>query len=467
MQDVSKSDLAALILAGGKGTRMKSERPKVLHELLGEPMLWFVWQAVLPLLTSADKLVLLSGYKAEQVQSISADWDVRHVVQKDQLGTGHALLTAWPELQKTAARYCLVLNGDAPLITSHSLMNFVQKATADQADLAFMSIELEKPSGYGRVKKDKQGYLQGVFEEADLDSAEDLALREVNAGVYFLNMHSMQDCLLKMDNHNQQGEYYITQLVDLGLRSGMNVLAYNDGCNPEFLGVNSPQELIDCEGQLQERITNGLLQSGVLIRNKDQVRISPRTQVEPGAEITGPAEIYGCSWLGAEARISAHVFVRDSHLGKKSCIESFCHLDQARVEHDCQIGPYARLRPGSVMRHRSKVGNFVEVKKSDLQAGCKVNHLSYIGDAWVGEQTNVGAGTITCNYDGRQKHQTIIGDNVFIGSNTSLVAPVRLEDNSLIGAGSTITKDVPQQALAVARCKQKNLMRKIKKQGQD
>lgn len=467
MQGLDELNVAALILGAGKGTRMKASRPKVAQRLLGEPMIWYVWQALEPLLPK-DRIFVLSGYKSAEVQSLFVPGEVQHVLQKQQLGTGHALLTAGPVLENSGAEYCLVLNGDAPLLSSASLLEFVRQAKSGAADLAFMSIELDEPSGYGRVKRDSRGQLQGIVEEKDLFSEQELRLQEVNAGVYFMHLQNMQDSLRRLDNDNQQGEYYITQLVDIGLVQGKNILAVNAGKNPEFLGVNSPAELVYCEQILRARTVQNFLQAGVLIHNPEQVCISPRTHLEPGVEITGPVEIYGASWIGAETRIGSHVWIKDCEVASKVCIEPFSHLEQARVEQGCQVGPYARLRPGAVLRKRTRVGNFVEVKKSELGEDCKVNHLAYIGDAQLGRGCNIGAGTITCNYDGRDKHQTIIGAKVFVGSNTSLVAPVELGDNSLIGAGSTITKNVPPGSIAVARGKQKNLgqLRKMK-QDQD
>jgi bifunctional UDP-N-acetylglucosamine pyrophosphorylase/glucosamine-1-phosphate N-acetyltransferase len=466
VRDFTQLNIAALILAAGKGTRMGSTKPKVLQELLGEPMLWYVWQSISCLLPQ-ENIFVLSGYKATEVKSIFGPGQARHIVQEQQLGTGHALLCAWPELLQTDARYCLILNGDAPLISSDSLSLFGEQFLEQDPDLAFMSIELENPQGYGRIKRGPDSRLLGVVEDRDLADKQEEQIQEVNAGVYLINLQTMQDCLKDLDNNNKQGEYYITQLVHLGLERSRKVEAVCAGANPEFLGVNNPAELVHCEGILRSRIIQKSLSLGAIVRNPEQVRIGPRCQVEPGAEITGPAEIYGQSYLAAQCKLDSHVWIKDSHIKERAHIKSFSHLEQAQVGQDCQVGPYARLRPGALLHPRAKVGNYVEIKKSELGEDCKVNHLAYVGDTQVGAGSNIGAGSITCNYDGRHKHQTVIGENVFVGSNASLVAPLQIGSNALIGAGSTITKDVPEDSLSVARGKQKNLRRKTSKQDQD
>ncbi len=461
VRERAQRNIAALILAAGKGTRMASPKPKVLQELLGEPMLWYVWQTVAELLP-LEKVCVLSGYRTAEVQSIFAPGQARHVVQDKQLGTGHALLCALPQLLETGASYCLVLNGDAPLISSKSLNHFLEQVLEQDPDLAFMSIELDDPRGYGRVKRGPDSELLGIVEDRDLVDTGEEQIKEVNAGVYLVNLQSMQDCLQSLDNNNKQGEYYITQLVDLGLKRDRKVLAVSAGKNPEFLGVNNPAELIHCEEILRRRIVQELLSAGTIIRNPEQVRIGPRCQVEPGAEITGPAEVYGASIVASQSKLESHVWIKDCQIRERASIRSFSHLEQAQIGEDCQVGPYSRLRPGVFLRPRAKAGNFVEIKKSELGEDCKVNHLAYVGDAIVGAGSNIGAGSITCNYDGRQKHQTVIAENVFVGSNTSMVAPLYIGKNALIGAGSTVTKDIPEDALAVARSKQKNLKRKKK-----
>jgi bifunctional UDP-N-acetylglucosamine pyrophosphorylase/glucosamine-1-phosphate N-acetyltransferase len=324
-----------------------------------------------------------------------------------------------------------------------------------------LSIELDEPDGYGRVIRWADGTVRAIVEDKDLSPAQrESGLNEVNAGVYCLHVPSMEPYLNQLSQNNAQGEYYITELVDLGVNSGELVVASNAGRDSSLLGVNSPAELVACESLLQKRINSELLHSGVVLRNPDQVRISPLAEIQPGAEIIGPAEIYGASTVASQALISSHTWLNDAHIGPKARVLEFSHLEQARVDAGCQVGPYARLRPGTELKAGAKVGNFVEVKKAVLDQGAKANHLSYIGDAHVGPGANIGAGTITCNYDGTAKHQTVIGPKAFIGSNTALVAPVRIGRESLVGAGSTISKDVPDNTLAVTRAAQRHVPRR-------
>jgi bifunctional UDP-N-acetylglucosamine pyrophosphorylase/glucosamine-1-phosphate N-acetyltransferase len=265
--------------------------------------------------------------------------------------------------------------------------------------------------------------------------------------------------LAKLDNNNRQNEYYITQLISLASEQNMKVLALNCGKGTELLGVNTPAELVGQEEVLRKKIVNKWLNKGVIIRSPDLVRIGPNVQLEPGVEITGPAEIYGVSAISRGAVIESHSYIENSNICAAH-VFSFSHIVETEVEDGVNIGPFARLRPGTRLEKGARIGNFVEVKKSFIGTGSKVNHLSYIGDSEIGEKANVGAGTITCNYDGQYKHKTIIGDSAFIGSNTALVAPVKVGAGALIGAGSTITRDVPENNLGIARTRQKNLKRR-------
>jgi bifunctional UDP-N-acetylglucosamine pyrophosphorylase/glucosamine-1-phosphate N-acetyltransferase len=373
------------------------------------------------------------------------------------------VLTAWPNVEEAGCEWCLVVNGDAPLVRAEALDDLVRLCQREQAAFGFLSIDLENPSGYGRVIRRDDGFVQAVVEDKDLTAAQKgHTLNEVNAGVYCLHVPTIAPFLRQLSHDNAQGEYYITELVDLGIQAGQLVIASCAGHDSNLLGVNSPAELVACEGLLQKRINWELLQSGVTLRNMEQIRISPLASIQPGVEITGPAEIYGQATIAAEARIGSHVWLKDVNIGPRAWILEFSHLEQAQVGEDCQVGPYARLRPGAELKTGAKVGNFVEVKKAVLESGAKANHLSYIGDAQVGSGVNIGAGTITCNYDGQRKHRTVIGSGSFIGSNTALIAPVNIGTNSVVGAGSTVSKDVPDNTLAVTRAKQKNLPRKVR-----
>lgn len=451
------ASVCGLILAAGKGTRMKSDKPKVVHEILGMPMLWFVHQT-LASLVSEERVLTVLGYQSDVVLSSLPHLDGYAVMQPEQLGTGHALQCALPDLDDLGCDWCLVVNGDAPLLNSEALGDLLQMCVDRDAPLACMSIELDDPSGYGRVIRSPAGEFLGIVEDKDLTIEQrEAGLNEVNAGVYCLHAERTRPFLDQLTNDNQQGEYYITQLMDLCVQAGKAVPVVCAGQDSSFLGVNSPKELVVCEEILRQRLVERVEDSGVIVRNPDQVRLGPLVEVGPGAELIGPLEVYGASSIGPGARIESHVWISDSEVETGALVRSFSHLEGARVGQKCQVGPYARLRPGAVLRSGAKAGNFVEIKKAVLHEQCKVNHLTYIGDAEIGQGANVGAGTITCNYDGKSKHKTTIGKGAFIGSNTALVAPVTVGDNALVGAGSTITRDVPDEMLAVTRIKQKNL----------
>ena len=456
-----ETGLGAIILAAGKGTRMKTAKPKVLHELLQLPMLWYVHQAVNAVL-KARRIWTVVGYAYTEVQQACAGYGGHFIHQQEQLGTGHAVQVAWPAVEGAGCEWCLVLNGDVPLIRPESLLHLVNTCREKQAVLGFTSLELDDPSGYGRVLRQAEGAVSAVVEEKDL-TAQDPGheLNEVNAGVYCLHVPSIGRHLHQLSQDNAQGEYYITELVDLCVRAGDRVVAASAGRDSSFLGVNNPRELVACEALLQDDINTQMLNKGVILRNADQIRISPLAQIQPGVDITGPAEIYGASSIQSGAHIGSHVWLKNVQIGPGASVQEFSHLEEAEVDEGCQVGPFARLRPGTHLKPGARVGNFVEVKKSVLAEGCKANHLSYIGDAEVGQGANIGAGTITCNYDGYRKHKTVIGKGAFIGSNTALVAPVNIGENSIVGAGSAVSKDVPDNSLALTRPKQKNVLRRL------
>ncbi len=458
-----QEDVLGLVLAGGKGTRMNSELPKVLLPILKEPMIWYVYQALSQIIPE-EKIWTVVGHKKELLEENFEDRVDKFIRQNEQLGTGHALKCALPFLKKNMDQWVLVINGDAPLIKAESIYRLIQRAKSENAEMAFMSIELDDPTGYGRIIRDDQGKVCAIKEDKDLDNdLERKSIREVNAGVYCLKLKNIDDRLNRIKNDNIQGEYYLTDLLELILDDGGSVLDISVGRDPSLLGVNNNKELIYCESLMKKELIEKHLQEGVILRGQDLIRIGPRTKIEPGVEITGPAEIYGNSILSSGTCLESHVWIKDSYLGPDCLVRSFSHIERAYVESKGTIGPFARLRPEVYMEQGVKAGNFVEIKKSRLGSGCKVNHLSYLGDAYIGEGSNIGAGTITCNYDGKRKHITKIGKNAFIGSNAALVAPVEIGDNSIVGAGSTISKRVPDNTLAVERSKQKNLNRKIKK----
>ncbi len=452
--------LSALVLAAGKGTRMHSDRPKVLHTLLGEPMLWYVLEAVRTLAGQGAYTVI--GHGADLVRKQFPD--ERFILQKEQLGTGHAVLSAWPEILASKARWCLVVNGDTPLVEEQMLERFCAAMMHDEVDLAFVTTTLEDPGSYGRVVRDGSGLVSGIVEAKDFDpKRHGEPTGEINAGIYLLRVASMGPLLSKISAENKQGEYYLTDLVDLAVRDGLRVGTLNAGdvADPlSCMGVNSPLELADSEDALRRRTVQALLRDGVTIHLPDTVSIGPRAVVEPGAEIFGPCEMYGAVHVCRGAVLESHTWIKNSRIGPGSVVRSFSHLEGATVGEGCVVGPYARLRPDAVLEAGARIGNFVEMKKARLGKNAKAGHLTYLGDADIGEDVNIGAGTITCNYDGKRKHRTEIGPRAFIGSNTALVAPVRIGADALVGAGSVITKDVPEASLAVARGRQQCFARR-------
>ncbi|WP_207260748.1 bifunctional UDP-N-acetylglucosamine diphosphorylase/glucosamine-1-phosphate N-acetyltransferase GlmU [Desulfovibrio sp. Huiquan2017] len=455
-----KTKTTALVLAAGKGTRMHSPKAKVLQTLLNEPMLFYVYEALAPIMK--DNILTVVGHDAESVAAAFPAMADRFVTQSEQLGTGHALQVAWDAVTKTGATHCLVINGDTPLVTVEALDRLM--AAQGCCDLAFMTITPRDTGAFGRVVRDRERRIKAVVEAKDYDfSLHGPVTGEVNAGIYLLKVATVGPLLEKLENTNKSGEYYITDLVGLAVAQGLSVDGVQAGNDISLMGINSPRELIAAETALRARIVDELLDAGVLIHNPGTVIIGPRAEIEPGAEIFGHCEIYGASKVAAGARLGSYNHITDATFASGCVVREFNHIEKAEVGEGATVGPYARLRPGARLEKDARIGNFVEMKKAVLGEGAKASHLTYLGDAEVGAGANIGAGTITCNYDGKNKFTTRIGAGAFIGSNTALVAPVSVGDNALIGAGSTITKDVPDNQTGIARGKQVNLRRNLKK----
>ena len=451
-------DICALILAAGKGTRMHSEDPKVLKTILGEPMLAYVYDALEFL---GENVLTVVGHGAEAVQERFSGCG-GFVLQREQLGTGHALQVAWDAVMGTGASHCLVVNGDTPLIPRASLERFAEAADKDAA-VAFLTITPDDPAAFGRVVRADDGSVRAIVEAKDYDpEAHGPPTGEVNAGIYLLDLDAVAPLVGELGCDNASGEFYITDLVALAVERGLCVEAVACGTDTNLMGINSPAELVRAEETLRRRLVDRWLDAGVVVRRPDMVSIGPGVRLAPGVELEGPCELLGQTSAEAGARIAPHVRIRDSHLAEDSEVRAFCHLEGAEVGPGCVVGPYARLRPGAVLEEGAKVGNFVEMKQATLGPGAKASHLTYLGDAHVGADSNIGAGTITCNYDGKHKHHTEIGEGAFIGSNTAIVAPVTVGAGALVAAGSVVTKDVPEDHLAVARSRQKNLPRRDK-----
>ncbi|WP_459934857.1 bifunctional UDP-N-acetylglucosamine diphosphorylase/glucosamine-1-phosphate N-acetyltransferase GlmU [Fundidesulfovibrio butyratiphilus] len=445
------ASIGAVVMAAGKGTRMHAGGPKVLRRLLGEPMLGYVLGALSPLFQ--DRVRVVVGHCAGDVETSFPDFSGRFVLQEPQLGTGHAVQCAWPEIKRSGWSHVLVINGDVPQVTSAQVTAFVAEALDGGSDLAFLSIEVDDPGAYGRVCRDTAGRVR-IVEAKDHDPVlHGPASGEINAGAYLLKVSAVERALAGLTNANASQEFYITDLVELVGDQGGKVSAVNRGREQDLLGINTPAELVEAEEALRARIVKHWLLSGVTVRSPGQVRIGPRVRLEPGAEVCGPCDLVGDTTLGAGCVVGPSVWIEDSRLGTDCKVLPFSHLQRAELKAGSDAGPFARLRPGAVLEEKAHVGNFVEMKKATLGVGAKAGHLTYLGDATVGSGANVGAGTITCNYDGAKKWPTVIGEDAFIGSNTALVAPVTVGAGAVVGAGSVITKNVPDKALAVTRGK--------------
>ncbi|MEG2004656.1 MAG: bifunctional UDP-N-acetylglucosamine diphosphorylase/glucosamine-1-phosphate N-acetyltransferase GlmU [Bilophila sp.] len=457
MSDFSLPEgMCALILAAGKGTRMHTRKPKVLHTILGEPLLGHVVGTLRSLF--GDAIWTVIGHEADMVRAAFAKHPMRFIEQTEQRGTGHALMVALSELQAAGMKRVLVVNGDTPLITRATLERFI--AETQGAAVAVATLTLPSPEAYGRIVR-HNNELTAIVEAKDFNPAiHGTEPHEINAGVYALDLDVVARLIPRLQPSAASGELYITDLVGFAVHDKLCVRGIDCGDDPTLLGINNPAELSRSEELLRASIVHNLLETCVVMHAPESIRIGPFVTVEPGAELFGPCELYGHTTVAADACIESHCRIADSTIAAGAIVHSFSHLEEASVGMSCLVGPYARLRPGAVMEQASHVGNFVEMKKARLGVGAKANHLTYLGDAEVGAHANVGAGTITCNYDGVHKHKTVIGEHAFIGSNTSLVAPVTVGNEALIGAGSVITKNVPDNTLAVTRARQMNLAKR-------
>ncbi len=438
--------LSIIVLAAGQGKRMHSTLPKVLHRLAGRPLLAHVLQAARAL--APARTVVVHGHGGGDVKSAFADADVTWVEQAAQQGTGHAVAQALPEIPP--GDDVLILYGDVPLIAVDTLRQLVQAA---RGGLAILSAEALDPSGYGRVVRGARGEVLRVVEQRDA-TQDELALREVNAGFLCAPAKRLKKWLGGVRNHNAQKEYYLTDVVGLAVRDGVAVAAVKAGAWAEVAGVNSKRELAALEREVQGREAARLLDAGVTLA--DPARVDVRGSLECGRDVVLDLNCLfeGRVRLGDGVHIGPNCVLRNVSIAAHTEVLAFSMLEDAEVGARCRVGPYARLRPGANLGEGVHIGNFVEVKASRLGAGSKANHLAYIGDSEVGARVNIGAGTITCNYDGAAKHRTVIEDDCFIGSDATLVAPVRIAKGSYIGAGSTISKDTPAGQLTVARAKQ-------------
>ncbi|MBT5888278.1 MAG: bifunctional UDP-N-acetylglucosamine diphosphorylase/glucosamine-1-phosphate N-acetyltransferase GlmU [Halieaceae bacterium] len=442
--------LEVIILAAGQGSRMQSRLPKVLHQLSGRPLVHYTLDAARA--AGADRIHVVIGCGADAVEAAVQAPDVQCHLQAQQKGTGHAVQQAIGACHPDST--LLVLFGDVPLVSDTTLRAVV--AAAAEGGIAMLSAEVEDPSGYGRVVRDDQGDFLAVVEHKDASVAQH-QLREINTGVLAGKANRLNDWLSRIQNNNAQSEYYLPDVLALAKADGIAVAVVVSDSALDTLGVNTPQQLEYLERQHQQVLAERLMTSGVLVA--DRTRLDIRGSLHCGRDVSIDINVLfeGQVILADEVTIGAHCVIRNATIEAGVQVRPFTHIDGAIIKSGAEIGPYARLRPGTEIGEQAKVGNFVEIKNVSLGTGAKANHLTYLGDATVGAWSNVGAGTITCNYDGANKYRTELGEGVFIGSNSTLVAPLSVASGGFVAAGSTITDDVSGDQLAVARGRQRNV----------
>ena len=454
--------LEIVVLAAGKGTRMRSQMPKVLHQVCGRSLLERTLREAA--LLSPRQIVVVIGFGQEQMRKELARLagepefaaiTLVPVLQARQLGTGHAVKTALPAA-KPESELVMIVPGDSPLITAKELEEFRSKFLELNPDLLVLSCLLEDPAAFGRIIRNPSGEVLRIVELKDC-SPEEKAVKEINASFYLAKREFLEQALAHLSADNAQGEYYLTDIVAHGVSQGRRVMVHCSENSLASMGANTRSEMSALEKKRREEINQVWMDAGVSFEDPACAYIDEGVEIGADSFIGAGTRIKGKTKLGSGVIIEGESLIRDCELGDGVLVKLGCYLDGASIASACQIGPFAHLRPGTVLHPQVRIGNFVETKKTEIHEGAKANHLTYLGDAEVGRGANVGAGTITCNYDGKTKHRTTIGERSFIGSNTALVAPVEVGDGAYVGAGSTITTDVPARALGVARGRQRNI----------
>lgn len=442
--------LDILVLAAGKGTRMRSDLPKVLHPIGGKPLVQHVLDTARQV--GGDRIMVIVGHGAELVEERMAANDVSFILQAQQLGTGHAVQQALPQLRADAT--VLILYGDVPLTRAETLQKLI--AGVSETQMGLLIVNMQNPTGYGRIVRDSDNAVIAIVEHKDA-SEEQRKITEINTGIMAVKATHLQKWLPQLQNNNAQGEYYLTDIIALAKADGVAIHVEQPDAVEEVEGINNRQQQAALERFFQKQKAHELMVAGVTLL--DPARFDCRGSINAGRDVVIDINCVfeGEVELGNGVVIEPNCVIINSKIGNNTHIKANSHIEEAVIADNCDIGPYARLRPGSQLASGAKIGNFVETKKAVIGAGSKVNHLSYIGDTTIGSNANIGAGTITCNYDGVNKFKTEIGDNAFIGSNSALVAPVRVGNNATVGAGSIITKNVDDDELAIARSKQRNI----------
>ena len=441
--------LNIVILAAGQGTRMKSRYPKVLHTLAGKPLLAHVIETARCL--KPAKIIVVYGHGGEQVPKALASDDLVWVEQAQQLGTGHAVEQAMAEVDDDSS--LLILYGDVPLLQTVTLAELVRLGAEG---FGLLTVHLTNPAGYGRIVRDNHGAVMRIVEEKDASEAE-RSITEINSGIMCTSAKDMRAWLTRLENTNAQQEYYLTDTIAMAVEAGIPVKTTHPEAEQEVAGINSRSQLAELERFYQLQLAEQLMAAGVTII--DPARLDIRGNVSSGQDVTLDINVVlvGTVKLGSNVRIGPGCFIKDSEIADDVEIKAMSVIEQAKIGAGAQVGPFARLRPGAELASNVHIGNYVEIKNSQVGEGSKINHLSYVGDTSVGKAVNIGAGTITCNYDGANKHRTIIGDRAFIGSDTQLVAPVEVGEGATIGAGTTLTNNAPAEELTLSRTKQKTV----------
>jgi len=447
--------IEVVVLAAGQGSRMKSGLPKVLHPIAGKPMLAHVLDSAREV--KAEALHVVVGHGAEQVQEYFADdKDLTWALQKEQKGTGHAVQMALEHLAEEGVT--LILYGDVPLIQSNTLQALIDIAAHKK--LGLLTVNMDDPTGYGRIVRNDSGAVQSIVEHKDASDSQK-TIKECNTGILAVPTDKLHTWLPALSNDNAQGEYYLTDIIAMSVDDAMPIETLQPEFAEETFGVNNRAQQAELERWYQARLVQTLMTEGVTVLDPQRLDIRPghTRGVTVGRDVVLDVNVIleGEVVLGDGVYVEANCIIRNSVIAPGTHVKAYSHIEDALIKEGCEVGPYARLRPGTQLENGAKVGNFCEVKKSIIGEGSKVNHLTYIGDTQIGQGANIGAGTITCNYDGVNKFNTVIGDHAFIGSNSSLVAPVNIGKGATVGAGSTITKDVEENKLAVGRGRQKNL----------
>ncbi|PJE79481.1 Bifunctional protein GlmU [invertebrate metagenome] len=447
-----KTDI--LILAAGQGSRMKSRLPKVLHKLAGKPMLAHVITAAQEARPASDQgsTCIVIGHGADTVKQTIGNPSVDWCLQKEQLGTGHAVRQALPHLNNTDT--LLVLYGDVPMIKSDTIQSLVQACNGER--LAILTAYLPDPTGYGRIVRNNADEIQSIVEQKDATPKQQ-QINEINTGIMAIPGHNVRSWIDLLQNDNAQGEYYLTDIVAMAVKDNIPVIAIHPEQAIEIQGINSPSQLAELERSYQQQMAEQLLADGVTLM--DPARLDIRGNLKTGTDVVIDINVVfeGDVTLGNNVTVEPGCIIRNAVIGDNTLVKAYSVIEEASIDTHCEVGPFSRLRPQAHLHNHARVGNFVEIKKSSIGQHSKVNHLTYIGDSVMGEGVNIGAGTVTCNYDGAHKHQTHIGDNAFIGTNNSLIAPVSVGTGATTGAGSTISKDVPDDKLAIARAKQRTI----------